>query len=262
MAGKICHQDRAQGPHLCFLHGFTTHVILNHDSMGHHDHSHSAARTETISGSSTCTTMSNLAALMKASCIEKFRAFLFSALFAASLFLAFPCTTVAQTVGHNNQLDISLVEGRLFQCDFSLNLLPLLHSHLAPKSHPGEFLQSFSKLSDGAMDKELDKLTQALSTQSFFTLPTGDKLRFKQWQLPSKQLIREAMKISLLLMQMPPNAASHIDPMLVQAKASSKVPMSRVQLQLHPSLFPIFVANKEDKFWLTPEIPSAIMEIQ
>ena len=189
------------------------------------------------------------------------RLFDFLAILAASLFFAFPSTTVAQIVGHNNQLDISLVEGRLLQCDFSLNLLPLLYSHLAPKSHPGEFLQSFSKLSDAAMDKELDKLTQALGAQSFFTLPTGTKLRLKHWQLPSKQLIREAMKVSLLLMQMPPNAASHIDPMLVQAKATGKVPVTRVQLQLHPALFPIFVVYKEDKFWLTPEIPTAIMDI-
>ncbi len=111
------------------------------------------------------------------------------------------------------------------------------------------------------MDKELDKLKQALSARSFFTLPTGAKLRLEQWQLPSKQLIREAMKVSLILMQMPPNAASHIDPMMLQAKASSKVPVTRVQLQLHPALFPIFVAHKEDKFWLTPEIPTAIMDI-
>ncbi len=180
---------------------------------------------------------------------------------AVSLFFAPPFATVAQTVGHNNQLDITLLEGRHLQCDFSLNLLPLLHSHLAPKSHPGEFLQSFSKLSDAAMDKELDKLTQALSAQSFFTLPTGAKLRLTQWQLPSKQLIREAMKVSLILMQMPPNAASHIDPMMLQAKAFSKVPVTRVQLQVHPALFPIFVAHKEDKFWLTPEIPTAIMDI-
>lgn len=179
----------------------------------------------------------------------------------ASLFFTFQFATFAQTVGHNNQLDITLLEGRHLQCDFSLNLLPLLHSHLAPKSHPSEFLQSFSKLSDAAMDKELDKLTQALRAQSFFTLPTGAKLRLTQWQLPSKQLIREAMKVSLILMQMPPNAASHIDPMILQAKASSKVPVTRVQLQLHPALFPIFVAHKEDKFWLTSEIPTAIMDI-
>ncbi len=189
------------------------------------------------------------------------RLFNFWALLAASFFFAFPFVTVAQTVGHNNQLDIRLLEGRHLQCDFSLNLLPLLYRHLAPNSHPGEFLQSFSKLSDAAMDKELDKLKQALSARSFFTLPTGAKLRLEQWQLPSKQLIREAMKVSLILMQMPPNAASHIDPMMLQAKASSKVPVTRVQLQLHPALFPIFVAHKEDKFWLTPEIPTAIMDI-
>jgi len=185
----------------------------------------------------------------------------FLVIISATLFLAFPFVTVAQTVGHNNQLDISLSEGRHLQCDFSLNLLPLLHIQLAPKSSFGEFLQGFSRLSDAAMDKELDKLTQTLSAQSFFTLPTGAKLRLNQWQLPSKQMIRDVMKISLFMMQMPPNAASHIDPMVVQAKVTSKVPLTRVQLQLHPALFPIFVALKEDKFWLTSEIPTAILDI-
>ena len=172
-----------------------------------------------------------------------------------------PLASVAQTVGHNNQLDISLVEGREIQCDFSLNLLPLLHRHLAPKSEPAEFLHGFSKLTDSAMDKELEKLTQALGAQSFFRLPTGSKLSLKHWQFPSKTLIREAIKVSLLMMQMPPNPASHMDPIRVQAKATSKVPVTRVQLQLHPVLFPIFVSYKEDKFWLTPDIPTAIMDI-
>jgi hypothetical protein len=63
------------------------------------------------------------------------------------------------------------------------------------------------------------------------------------------------------MLQMPPNAASHIDPMLIQAKASSKMPVTRVKLQLHPALFPIFVSYKEDKFWLTQEIPVAILDI-
>lgn len=180
---------------------------------------------------------------------------------AASFFCALPFATVAQTVGHNNQLHIRLGDAHQIQCDFSLNLLPLLHSQLAPKSEPAEFLQRFSNLSDPAMDKELGKLTQALSAQSFLTLPTGAKLRLKQWTLPSKQLIRETMKVSLLMMQMPPNAASHIDPMLVQVMVTSKVPVTRIQLQMHPALFPIFVAYKEDKFWLTPDIPTAIVDI-
>jgi len=172
-----------------------------------------------------------------------------------------PFASVAQTLGHNNQLDISTVDGREIQCDFSLNLLPLLHSHLDPKSDPAEFLHGFSKLTDSAMDKELDKLTRALSSQSFFRLPAGSKLSLKHWQLPSKTLIREAIKVSLLMMQMPPSPASHMDPIRIQAKASSKVPVMRVQLQLHPALFPIFVAYKEDKFWLTSDIPTAIIDI-
>ena len=107
------------------------------------------------------------------------------AILAIGFLSGLPFATVAQTVGHNNQLAIRLVDGRQIQSDFSLNLLPLLHRHLAPKSDPGEFLQGFSKLTDSAMEKELDKLTQALSAQSFFRWPAGSKLSLKLWQLPS-----------------------------------------------------------------------------
>ena len=144
----------------------------------------------------------------------------FLIILAASLFFAFPFATVAQTVGHNNQLDISLLEGRHLQCDFSLNLLPLLHSHLAPKSHPGEFLQSFSKLSDAAMDKELDKLTQPLSAQSFLPLPTGAKLRRTQLPLLSKTMTTEPMKVSLISLQMHPIPASPLEPQMPHGKAA------------------------------------------
>ena len=52
-----------------------------------------------------------------------------------------------------------------------------------------------------------------------------------------------------------------MDPMRVQATVSSKVPVTRVQLQLHPALFPILVSYKEDKFWLTQDIPMAIVDL-
>jgi len=180
---------------------------------------------------------------------------------ATSFSCCLPLATFAQTIGHYNKLDISLVDSKSIECEFSLNLLPLLQSYLAPKSDYGDFLQSFSKLSDSSMQKELDKLTKELAVKSFFNLPSGAKLSVTHWQLPSKQLIREAIKVNLMMLQMPPNAASHIDPMLIQAKASSKMPVTRVKLQLHPALFPIFVSYKEDKFWLTQEIPVAILDI-
>lgn len=142
-----------------------------------------------------------------------------------------------------------------------VNVLPLLHQVLSPPSVYANFLQDFSELPDAGMDKALDKLSKELTAKSFVNLPDGTKISLKLWQFPSKQQIRDAIKVNLFMLHMPPNAVSHIDPMLVQAKVSSKVPMSRVQLQLHPALLPVFVAYKEDKFWLTQDIPMAILDI-
>jgi hypothetical protein len=111
------------------------------------------------------------------------------------------------------------------------------------------------------MDKALDQLGKELGAKSFLNLPQGGKISLTHWQFPSKALIRDAIKVSLLILQLPPNAASHMDPMQVQAKASSKVPLSRIQLQLHPALFPIFVTHKDDKFWMTRDIPLAVMDL-
>ena len=66
---------------------------------------------------------------------------------------------------------------------------------------------------------------------------------------------------SLMLLNMPPSAASHLDPVRVLAQAQAKTPISRVQLQLPPALHPIVVSLPNDKFWLTEQIPMAIIEL-
>ena len=182
-------------------------------------------------------------------------------LFFALLIFSLTYSAWAQLVGHNNNLELSRIDSKNIQCVLSVNLLQLLHQVLSPQSSYADFLQSFAELSDADMDKALDKLTKALTAKSFLTLPEGAQLSFKLWQLPSKQLIRDAIKVSLVMVHMPPNAASHLDPMLVQARFTGKLPISRVQLQLHPALLPVFVTNKDDKFWLTREIPMAILDI-
>jgi len=41
----------------------------------------------------------------------------------------------------------------------------------------------------------------------------------------------------------------------------AKTPISRVQLQLPPALYPVVVSLPNDKFWLTEQIPMAIVEL-
>ncbi|PUE38654.1 hypothetical protein [Limnohabitans sp. Bal53] len=145
---------------------------------------------------------------------------------------------------------------------FALNLPQVLHQLLAPQLAFPSFLQSYADLPDPAFDKEIVKAVTALGAKAYFTLPSGAKVNIKKWQLPDTQLLRQSFKVSLLLLNMPPSPASHLDPVNVLAQAQAKTPISRVvQMQLPTALYPIEVSLPNDKFWLTEQIPMAIVEL-
>jgi hypothetical protein len=48
----------------------------------------------------------------------------------------------------------------------------------------------------------------------------------------------------------------------VLAEAHSKTPVSRVQIELSKAFNPIFVKVKSDQFWLTEQIPLAIINLE
>jgi hypothetical protein len=86
-------------------------------------------------------------------------------------------------------------------------------------------------------------------------------LQLKQWQLPEHKILRNALVSSLILLNLPQTTNAHIDPMNVTSTVQSKQPISRVQLQLPAAMNPILVVFKADQFWLTDQIPSAIIEL-
>jgi hypothetical protein len=49
--------------------------------------------------------------------------------------------------------------------------------------------------------------------------------------------------------------------MNVTSTVQTKHPITRVQLQLPAAMNPILVVFKTDQFWLTDQIPSAIIEL-
>lgn len=85
-------------------------------------------------------------------------------------------------------------------------------------------------------------------------------MNFKQWQLPDTQALREFFKASLMLLNLPPSADSHLDPVRVMARVETQNSISRAQLQLAPAMNPILVSVQNDKFWLTVQIPMALVE--
>jgi len=116
-------------------------------------------------------------------------------------------------------------------------------------------------LSDTEINKEIAKAATALSAQAYFTLPSGAKANIKRWQLPDAQTLRDAFKASQIILNLPASANMHLDPVRVLAQVQAKTPVNRVQLQLPPAMYPIVVSLPNDKFWLTAQIPTAIMEL-
>lgn len=167
----------------------------------------------------------------------------------------------AQVVAHYNAVELKRASATSVQLVFSLNLPQVLHSVLAPQLAYPAFLQQYAAMPDAAFEKEIAKAGAALSAKAFFTLPSGAKAPIKQWQWPEKQALRDLLQASLLLLSMPPSAASHLDPVPVLAQAQAKTGISRAQLQLPAALCPIIVSLPNDKFWLTDQIPMALVEL-
>lgn len=172
-----------------------------------------------------------------------------------------PAYTQSQAVAHYNAVELKRESATSVQFAFALNLPQVLHQLLAPQLAYPAFLQTYADLPDPALEREVGKASAALSAKAYFTLPSGVKANLKQWQLPDKQALRDSFKTSLLLLSMPPSLASHLDPVPVLAQVQTKTPINRVQLQLPPALYPIMVSLPQDKFWLTEQIPMAIVEL-
>ena len=87
-------------------------------------------------------------------------------------------------------------------------------------------------------------------------------MSIRQWQLPPLVALREALKAHAFLLEMPSAIPVHVPPMRVQAQGYSKSPFSRVQLQVHKALHPLWVIQQQDQFWLTDQIPLAIVNFE
>jgi len=172
-----------------------------------------------------------------------------------------PVCAQAQTLAHYNAVELKRESATTVKFAFALNLPQVFHVLLAPQLTYPAFLQAYAAMPDPAFEKEIAKASAALSAKAFFTLPSGSKAQVKQWQWPEKQAMRDLLQASLLLLSMPPSAASHLDPVPVLAQAQAKTGISRAQLQLPAALYPIIVSLPNDKFWLTDQIPMALVEL-
>ena len=177
------------------------------------------------------------------------------------LMLVCPLRALAGDV-HYNQMNIQRDGRDKLVFSMSLNLTHLLHQVLTPQTPLADFLKVHSELSDKALQAAIDKASTQLGDKSFLLLPTGSKVSIRQWQLPPLVTLREALKAHAFLMEMPSAIPVHVPPMRVQALGHSKSPFSQAQLQVHKALHPLWVIQKQDQFWLTEQIPLAIVNFE
>ena len=165
----------------------------------------------------------------------------------------------AQDGAHFNNAELKREGASHVAVTLYLNWPQVLHQLLAPQLPFRDFLKTYLALADGPLDKEMAKVVTHLSTQGHLSLPYGAKVNFKKWQLPGHPALRESFKLSLMLLDMPRSTQTHLDPVKVTAEAQSKNKLTQVQLQLPKALYPIKVNSQNDKFWLTEQIPIAVL---
>ena len=163
---------------------------------------------------------------------------------------------------HFNQMHIQREGGNRFVFSLSLNLTHVLHQVLAPQSSLADFLKTYSDAPDKELQTALTKAANQLGDKSFMLLPSGSKVSIRQWQLPPLPALREALKAHAFLTEMPSATPVHVPPMWVQAHGQSKAPVGRAQLQVHKALHPVWVIHQQDQFWLTDQIPLAIVSFE
>ena len=162
---------------------------------------------------------------------------------------------------HFNQVEVRRENKEKLIFVFSLNLPQALHQLWAPQLPFAEFLTKYAELPELDFQNALKSATSQLSGSSFLIVSSGAKVNFKNWQLPSNNALRESFRANLFLLQLPPGPQSHLPPAVVQAEVQTKTAINRAQLQLHKALHPIFVKVQQDQFWLTNQIPMAVVNL-
>jgi hypothetical protein len=188
--------------------------------------------------------------------------FLKTNLFVVFVFLALFCgSSFALEKAHYNSAELRREGDRKIAVTLYLNLPRVMHQLVSPKQPLKVFLKNYSDLPDKQLEQEMANVVSILTANSNLTLTTGSKVNFKNWQLPDIQALRESFKLSLMLIDLPPNiqAQFHLDPVKVSSEVQSASALNTVQLKLPSAFFPILIRNQNDNFWLTDQIPTAII---
>ena len=167
-----------------------------------------------------------------------------------------------QTTAHPNALTIAREDGKVLLFQFNLNLPQVLHQLLSPATPLPAFLQSYAHMPPPAWERALQNAKRLLSASGVLTLPGGRPIRLQAWQWPDNEAIAQSLKMQEILLPIAEASRPHLDPVPVQARLQSPKPIRQAQLQLPAALYPIEVTIKNDKFWLTSQIPLAMVNLE
>jgi hypothetical protein len=161
---------------------------------------------------------------------------------------------------HINQVVLKKSTSNSIDFSFLISPTPFFHGLIAPKLSLANFIKTYAEKSPLELQKDLDLISKKLEAGSFLTFHWGDKAILKDWKLPSGEQFQYMLKQNILILDLPANFEAHLEPIKVEAKVNSKSPIQRVQIQLEPNFYPIFVTHRDDKFWLTNQIPVSIID--
>jgi len=168
----------------------------------------------------------------------------------------------AQSVAHPNTLAIVPEDGKNLVFQFSLNLPQVLHQLLLPAAPFPAFLQNHAHMLPAAWAATLQKAKAKLASSGVLTLPGGRPIRLQSWQWPEPDAMAQSLKAQELMLQLAEPSRPHLDPVRVLARLQAPGPIHQAQLQLPSALHPIEVTIKNDIFWLTSQIPLAMVTLQ
>lgn len=168
----------------------------------------------------------------------------------------------AQSVAHPNTLAIVPEDGKNLVFQFSLNVPQVLHQLLSPSTPFPAFLQNHAHMLPVPWEATLQKAKAKLAAGGVLALPGGRPIRLQSWQWPDPDAIAQSLKAQELMLQMAEPSRPHLDPVRVLARLQSPGPIHQAQLQLPSALYPIEVTIKNDTFWLTSQIPLAMVTLQ
>jgi len=167
-----------------------------------------------------------------------------------------------ETQPHFNTLSIFRDKGSRVVFNFEMNLSLVMGKILDPQLSHEEFLTKLFTFSDDKFQKTIQIVQKELETKSTVSTPQGLNYNLINWQFPDIKRLWFLFSNESAYLKFSTQLQAHVDPVVIKAEIPASHAMQRARLTLPESLMPILVINGvHDKFWLSEQIPLAVLDI-